>query len=182
MMWRAVGMLIVAFGIWQITASCATAQSARRVAQAPAAKPPVAAGAEQSRASLGVALSDNTRGGVLILRVLPRSPAAQIGLQTGDRIMSIGGQPVANYKDVARLIAGYRPNDRVELKIDRGGWSKTLNVSLGNASALAVPVAPAQQAVAPPAPARMTPGALLQRPFYEDETPADIDDQHGYGG
>jgi predicted metalloprotease with PDZ domain len=131
-------------------------------------------------------MSDNTRGGVLILRVLPGSAAAAIGLQTGDRIMAIDGKSVSNYRDVARLIASYRPNTRVELKIDRGGWSRNLVATLGNASVLAVPVAPAgasaQRMTAPPAPRAVTPGILAPHPYYEDESPADIDDQHGYGG
>ena len=141
----------------------------------------------RERAPSGVARGGNERqhgrGGVLILRVLPNSPAAAIGLQTGDRIMAVGGKPVANYRDVARLVALYRPNARVDLLIDRGGWSRTLKATLGNADALSVPVAPAGQArMAPVAPPAVAPGSLLQRPFYEDETPADIDDQHGYGG
>ncbi len=163
-----------------LAAGGVSAQTVRVVPPVAAPKSPVN---EPPRASLGVAMSDNTRGGVLILRVLPNSPAAAIGLQTGDRIMAVGGKPVANYRDVARLVALYRPNARVDLLIDRGGWSRTLKATLGNADALSVPVAPAGQArMAPVAPPAVAPGSLLQRPFYEDETPADIDDQHGYGG
>jgi membrane-associated protease RseP (regulator of RpoE activity) len=161
-----------------------------RVAQQrPAAAPSKAEGGTadaSQKASLGIAMSDNTRGGVLILRVLPGSAAAAVGLQSGDRIMTIDGKPVSNYRDVARLVASYRPNTRVELKIDRGGWSKSVVATLGNASTLTFPVAPAgaqgQAQVAPPAPRSVTPGILAPHPYYEDETPADIDDQHGYGG
>jgi predicted metalloprotease with PDZ domain len=153
-----------------------------------AASPTVGSGAADAsqKASLGIAMSDNTRGGVLILRVLPGSAAAAVGLQSGDRIMTIDGKPVSNYRDVARLVSSYRPNTRVELKIDRGGWSKNVIATLGNASTLAFPVAPAgaqgQARVAPPAPRTLTPGILAPHPYYEDETPADVDDQHGYGG
>ncbi|HEY4312322.1 MAG TPA: PDZ domain-containing protein [Pirellulales bacterium] len=174
-------------------AEVASGQVVRQMPRASQSRPAAAprqpdSGSEAAsqRASLGVAMSDNTRGGVLILRVLPGSAAAAIGLQTGDRIMAIDGKSVSNYRDVARLVASYRPNTRVELKIDRGGWSKNVVATLGNASALAVPVAPtgpsAQALVAPPAPRAVTPGILAPHPYYEDETPADIDDQHGYGG
>ena len=99
-----------------LMAGAATGQVIRptpRVAQqrSPVPTQPTARASSQ-RASLGVAMSDNTRGGVLILRVLPGSAAAAVGLQSGDRIMSIDGKPVSNYRDVARLVSGYhRPRE-----------------------------------------------------------------------
>ena len=65
--------------------------------------------AQPQRAALGVTMSDNTPGGVLIMSVLPGSPAARIGLMTGDRILSIGGKPVSKYSDVVNLISAHTP-------------------------------------------------------------------------
>lgn len=152
-----------------------------------AVQPPGATSPKSSeRASLGVALSDNTRGGVLILRVLPNSPAAAIGLQTGDRIMSVAGKPVSNYTEVAKIVSEYKPNTRIQLTVDRGGWTKTIGVTLGNVDTLSFPVAQSNRTrvlpPAPPAPAVAAPRIFVAPPINEDESPADIDDQHGYGG
>ncbi len=133
------------------------------------------------QAALGVTMSDNTRGGVLVMGVMPGSPAAAIGLRSGDRILTVGGKPVATYLDVVRLIGAYKPNALVELKIDRGGWTRTIPVVLGNVrQVMANNVAPAP--LQPPA---VRPGSLAVPRYIQDlqnESPADIDDQHGFGG
>ena len=135
------------------------------------------------QAALGITMSDNTRGGVLITGVVGRSPAAAIGLKSGDRIMAVGGKPVATYVDVVRLIATYKPSDRIELTIDRAGWRKTIPVVLRDMrQVMAGSVTP--PAAAPPVTA-VRPGSLLVPQYIQDlqnETPADIDDQHGFGG
>jgi predicted metalloprotease with PDZ domain len=138
--------------------------------------------ASAQKAALGVTMSDNTRGGVLIMNVIPGSPAAAIGLQSGDRIMAIGGKPVATYQDVGRLIASYKPNARVELKIDRGGWTKTTFAVLGDVRR--VMTTSAAPTLVAPMPA-VRPGSLYVPRYIQDlqnESPADIDDQHGFGG
>jgi regulator of sigma E protease len=51
--------------------------------------------------------------------LLPDSPAQKAGLQTGDRVVSIGGQPVASWDD---MLAGIQknPGRTVEVVVDRG--------------------------------------------------------------
>jgi membrane-associated protease RseP (regulator of RpoE activity) len=135
------------------------------------------------RARLGVLMSDNTRGGVLITRVLPDSPAARIGLRSGDRILAINGNRVSSYLEVVKLISSYKPNAQIQLRVDRNGWTNNLTASLGTAGSIFTDNAP--QTVAPtPAAASTTirPGSLIAPPYLQDLTPADIDDQHGYGG
>lgn len=59
--------------------------------------------------------------------VLPDSPAAAVGLQPGDLIRSINGQPVQRWEEVSRLIraAGEQP---LRLRIQRGDQELELTV------------------------------------------------------
>lgn len=135
------------------------------------------------RAGLGIVMSDNTRGGVLITRVLPGSPAGRIGLRSGDRILSVGGKPVSTYREVVKQIASYKANSEVQIRVDRNGWTNNLTVNLGRAGSIFTD--DASRAAVPSRPATspaIRPGSLIAPPYLQDLTPADIDDQHGYGG
>jgi predicted metalloprotease with PDZ domain len=136
-----------------------------------------------ARGALGVLMSDNARGGELITRVLPGSPAARIGLRAGDRILAVGGKEVSTYLEVVNLVATYKPNSQIQLRIDRNGWTNTLAVSLGNAGAVFTDGASQARTTTPPSRTVTVPqGSLIAPPYLQDLTPADIDDQHGYGG
>ncbi len=50
----------------------------------------------------------------------PGSPAARAGLEAGDRIVAVGGEPMLNWYTLVDEIQG-RPGERVELTIDRDG-------------------------------------------------------------
>ena len=64
--------------------------------------------------SLGLPVPSSTIG-----KVLPDSPAAAAGLQVGDRIMAVDGEPVANLGAAAAVIA--RDSDRIlALHVRRG--------------------------------------------------------------
>jgi predicted metalloprotease with PDZ domain len=103
----------------------------------------------QEKGSLGVTMSDNKPGGTLITSVLRGSPAAKIGLQAGDRILSINGQKTDNYRDVVRITSADKPGDKVELMIIRGAWKTKLTATLGSKDAV---FTPAPKTVAPPKP------------------------------
>ena len=133
---------------------------------------------QPQRAALGVTMSDNTPGGVLIMSVLPGSPAARIGLRTGDRILSIGGKPVSKYSDVVNLISAHQPNTLVDMRVNRGGWTNSFMVRLGSAGQ----VLAAKPATVVAQPTQVRPGSLAIPDYAPELTPADIDDQHGYGG
>jgi len=49
--------------------------------------------------------------------VLPGSPAQRAGLQTGDAIISLGGQAVDSATTLTKLMGSHRPGDQV-----RVGW------------------------------------------------------------
>ncbi|HET8997424.1 MAG TPA: RIP metalloprotease RseP [Acetobacteraceae bacterium] len=60
--------------------------------------------------------------------VLPHSAAAQAGLQSGDRIVSIAGQPIHDFKDIQRIVTT-RAGDRLSLTIERSGKQQQLSVT-----------------------------------------------------
>ncbi len=68
--------------------------------------------------------------GVLIVEVVPGSPAAEAGLQENDVITRIGDQEAEAPSDVTRVINSRQPGDRVELEIVRGGDSRTVTATL----------------------------------------------------
>lgn len=149
--------------------ACAAVMALATVAQA------------QERATLGVKMSETAGIGAQVIEVTPGTPAAQIGIQPGDRILAIDNQPVTNYQDVIRLIGSQKPQARVDLKVARGVWQATVPVVLGNSATVYAPVlAPAATPAAPAAYAYPVTYPTTY-PNYE-YTPADIDDQHAFGG
>jgi S1-C subfamily serine protease len=94
------------------------------------------------RGSLGVAIQDvapalsealglhpDTRG-ALVSDVVPDSPAQKAGLQRGDVIISLGGQPVADSRELRMRIAQSRPGTRVDLRVLRSGRALELSAPL----------------------------------------------------
>ena len=134
----------------------------------------------QEKAALGVTMSDNTTGGVLVMNVVDGSPAAKIGLQAGDRILAINNQKTNNYRDVYRIIDASHPNASVELTLVRGAWKTKLKVELGSAAAV---FTPAQKFVSAPLPAHVAQGAPpAWFPNYVDDGSAGAAASYGGGG
>jgi S1-C subfamily serine protease len=80
---------------------------------------------------LGVEMSAQlTAAGALVQSVVPASPAEQAGLQPGDLIMAVNGQPVLDPSDVATVIASERPGQQVQLQVQRGFQELTLVATL----------------------------------------------------
>jgi len=77
-------------------------------------------------------------------RVVPASAAAAAGVEVGDELVSIGGEPVTTFSDVGDLVAP-NPGDDVELVVVRDGKTLTLDATLGTTPADARgPDSPAQ--------------------------------------
>jgi serine protease Do len=57
--------------------------------------------------------------GLVVRNVEPRSPAARMGLQQGDVLMSINGQPVTEAQDFAGLVS--RRSESWQIELQRGG-------------------------------------------------------------
>ncbi len=95
-------------------------------------------------AFLGVAVSTQssqegfgqTSTGAPIEGVVRNTPAAQIGLATGDTITAIGGHQVAAASDLQGVIQQYRPGDKVSVTwTDQSGQSHTASVTLATGPA-----------------------------------------------
>lgn len=78
--------------------------------------------------ALGVAKST----GALVGDVTSGSPAAKAGLQKGDLILDVNGQPVVDANQLRLKVGMMEPNTRVDLKILRDGRTQDMTVQLGS--------------------------------------------------
>jgi putative serine protease PepD len=91
-----------------------------------------------SHAYLGISSStvagsaNGTQYGARVQSVQSGSPAESAGIKTGDVIQSIGGKKVETSDDLASVIAGYKPGDKVPVVVERGGKQVTLQVTLSS--------------------------------------------------
>ena len=69
---------------------------------------------------LGVA-GQSVIGPCLLTHVQEGSAAADAGIQIGDIVLHIDGQPVANFESLTDLVGRRGPGDTLELDIERGG-------------------------------------------------------------
>lgn len=65
---------------------------------------------------------------VVVREVEPSTPAADAGLQAGDRIMAIGGQPVGSAEQVTQFIQNHK-GQPITLSVDRGGQRKDITAT-----------------------------------------------------
>ncbi len=98
------------------------------------------------RAYMGIEYIDGTKAGseavskygldksngVYVNRIVPNSGAAKAGLQKGDFITHINGQPVNNQSEVQEQVANFRPGDNVSVNYLRDGQPHTTTVQLTN--------------------------------------------------
>ncbi len=87
-----------------------------------------------ARGWLGVHLApERPEGGrgVIVARVMPGQPAANAGIEDGDVILELSGQPVSNLNALQALVAGKQPGEKVPVKIRRNGNELILEVTLG---------------------------------------------------
>ena len=67
-------------------------------------------------------------GGMVVSRVEPDGPAARAGVQRGDRLRKVNGQPVNSVDDAQRSIYGASVGDKLKLSLERAG--RPLEVTL----------------------------------------------------
>lgn len=67
--------------------------------------------------------------GVLVTAVADGSPAEKAGLQRGDVILAVAGQPIYSIADLRRVVRG-RPGTVVELEVRHRGESRKLKARL----------------------------------------------------
>ncbi|VAX39078.1 hypothetical protein MNBD_PLANCTO02-3184 [hydrothermal vent metagenome] len=84
-------------------------------------------------ACLGVRGIDRVRivpKGCTLNFVKPGSAAAAGGLLVGDTITNFGEKPVTNFQMLIDAISDFDPDDKVPVQIERGGTTKTLEITL----------------------------------------------------
>jgi serine protease Do len=81
---------------------------------------------------LASALGLGSSAGVLISEVQPGGPAAKAGLQHGDVVLSLNGQPVQTTGQLRNLVAAAGVDAQVKLDIVRAGKRQTVTVKLAD--------------------------------------------------
>ncbi|MDR2847941.1 MAG: Do family serine endopeptidase [Bacteroidales bacterium] len=95
------------------------------------------------RAMLGVTISEITSEfakehnidkieGIYVASVLDEGAAADAGIQEGDIIKAIKNIPINSFSELQEQLSKYRPNDQVELSVERNKKLQTFKVTLRN--------------------------------------------------
>lgn len=79
---------------------------------------------------LGIRYVFERDNGALVDSVLPGTPAESIGIQPGDRVLSVNGDPVDFPNELQEVIFGARPGSRPTIVIERDGNMRTLHPTL----------------------------------------------------
>src|SRR4051812_6438690 len=69
--------------------------------------------------------------GALVAEPQANGPAAKAGIQSGDVITGVNGEPVKDAKELARTIGGLAPGNAVKLNVLQKGQDKVINLTLG---------------------------------------------------
>jgi S1-C subfamily serine protease len=87
------------------------------------------------RAYLGVQTTspDPSKGtvGAQVTSTVPGGPASRSGLQIGDVIKSIDGKRIVDSTQLSILVSQKTPGDQVAVAVQRGGTTRTIQVTLG---------------------------------------------------
>jgi putative serine protease PepD len=84
-------------------------------------------------AYLGVYVGDATTGaGAKIASVRSGSPADKAGLKAGDVVTEFGGHTIHNANDLTGAVSAHQPGDKVSVTYQRGGSTKTADLTLAN--------------------------------------------------
>ena len=73
----------------------------------------------------------NADKGVLVFRVVSNSPGDKAGLKAGDVIQKVDNQPVTTADKVQQIIESKKVGDRLQIDVQRGDETQTLQVQLG---------------------------------------------------
>jgi thiol-disulfide isomerase/thioredoxin len=80
---------------------------------------------------VGIWMGKDKKPGVGILAVFKGSPAANAGIQRGDRLMAVAGRPVNAPKQVLRIVRFHRIGSLIKMKLVRANMPFDVDVVLG---------------------------------------------------
>ena len=83
-------------------------------------------------------------GGALVAEVASRSPAAKAGIERGDIILELNGQPVNEPDDLSVRVSETAPGSTVHLKLSRNGQMRNVDVTLSELPEKAETAAPGE--------------------------------------
>jgi serine protease Do len=89
---------------------------------------------QSGQAFLGVSVTDG-QNGALVQDVDPNAPAGQAGIQSGDEIVSLGGQSVQSADDLTTAMQSHKPGDKVAVTFLRGQSRQSVDVQLASRQA-----------------------------------------------
>ena len=100
------------------------------------------AGGKVSRGWLGVVIQEVNKdlaesfgldkpAGALVAQVQDGGPAAKGGLQVGDVILSMNGQPIEMSADLPHLVGALKAGEKASLEVIREGKRKTVDLTVG---------------------------------------------------
>jgi S1-C subfamily serine protease len=113
---------------------------------------PETAKGEKKPGFLGVYLKDSDAG-LAVENALPGSPAERAGLKQGDVIVAVAGHPVRDLAGFTDALGGYGAGDAVKLAVRRDGWTRTVDVTLGERPSSTSGAAPKPEERRPKTPA-----------------------------
>src|SRR5574344_1818701 len=97
------------------------------------------------RGYLGVAIGElekdsklvyKRKEGAVVLDISSDTPAAKYGLKRGDLIYSINGKSIKDRNALQNTIASFKPNEKINLEIERDGKDISLDIILGDRTSL----------------------------------------------
>ncbi|TAE54215.1 MAG: PDZ domain-containing protein [Nostocales cyanobacterium] len=83
---------------------------------------------ERIRNRFGDQINLSADKGVLLVRIVPQSPAAQDGLRAGDVITAMNNQPVTKVEDVQKIVENSQVGNSLPVEVNRNG--RTINLAV----------------------------------------------------
>jgi putative serine protease PepD len=84
------------------------------------------------RVWVGVMLGNDPTAGLVVDTLDPAGPAADAGVQAGDRIASVDGVRVTDTTQLGSILAAHAPGDTITFVVQRGDTQITIAVVLGS--------------------------------------------------